>query len=115
MRALKGVGCDSYASRRRSPRVLPSLPALYQTSSQPAALMDGGLPYTVTIQDPAASEPREPRYRTLVDTGKAQLKLSTHGLFRKVEIRLRSDEASRIDFQREMNTLFDEELIGRYL
>ena len=70
---------------------------------------------TVTIQDPATSEPRAPRYRTLVDTGKAQLKLSTHGLYRKVVIRLRSDEASRINFQREMNTLFDEELIEKYL
>ena len=69
----------------------------------------------VTIQDPAASEPRAPRYRTLVDTGKAQLKLSSHGLYRKVVIRLRADESSRSDFQREMNTLFDEELIGRYL
>ena len=69
----------------------------------------------VTIQDPATSEPRAPRYRTLVDTGKAQLKLSAHGLYRKVEIRLRADVASRSDFQREMNTLFDEELIERYL
>ena len=70
---------------------------------------------SVMIQESVKSEPREPRYRTLIDTGKAQLKLSAHGAYRKVEIRLRSDEASRLDFQREMNTLFDEELIGRYL
>ena len=68
----------------------------------------------VTIQDPAVSEPRAPRYRTLIDTGKAQLKLSAHGVYRKVVIRLRSDEASRLNFQREMNTLFDEELIQKY-
>ena len=48
-------------------------------------------------------------------TDEAQLKLSSHGLYRKVVIRLRADESSRSDFQREMNTLFDEELIGRYL
>lgn len=70
---------------------------------------------SVTIQDPVKVEPRAPRYRTLIDTGKAQLKLSAHGLYRKVVIRLRSDEASRLNFQREMNTLFDEELTDRYL
>lgn len=62
---------------------------------------------SVTIQDPVKVEPREPRYRTLIDTGKAQLKLSAHGLYRKVVIRLRADEATQIDFQREMNTLFE--------
>ena len=69
---------------------------------------------TVTIQDPVKVEPRAPRYRTLIDIGKAQLKLSSHGLYRKVVIRLRADESSRSDFQREMNTLFDEELIQKY-
>lgn len=70
----------------------------------------------VEIQDPApAPEPRTPRYRTLADTGAAQLKLSAHGLYRKVEIRLLAHKSSRSDFMREMNTLFDEELIQKYL
>lgn len=70
---------------------------------------------SVMVQNLALSEPRAPRYRTLVDTGKAKLKLSAHGLFRKVEIRLRGDEASRADFLRELNTLFDEELFSMFL
>ena len=70
----------------------------------------------VMIVDSDRNErPSQPKYYTLIRTERAKLMLSRRGCFRKIEVRLPVNSSSRNDFLREVNTLFDEELIEKYL
>lgn len=54
-----------------------------------------------------------PKYYTIVGNINSRLMLSRHGRFRKLEVRLPSEESSREAFIREVNNLFDQDIVDK--